>query len=908
MTAASETRVGWCPGALRPMPSGDGLIVRVKPRGATLSPAQAIGIAAAASSLGNGALDLTRHANLQIRGASDASLPGLTEALDRLGLLDPDIGAETRRNVMMSPLAGFDPEALFDIRPVVAALEDRLVADAGLAAMPAKFGFSVSDGGRLPLGDVGADVTFDAGWRSLPETGRVARSAGWGARELHVQAKRPATPPDALRVPPSPSRGGIIQPCYGFTVRLAGDVATVAFCPTQSVPDVAALLAGWFVAARAADPDLRRMRQAVARFGAPAIVNAVGLRAEGWLHHLQPSWPGLSRPPMPGGASQGREEGRSFGVGHFSLRAGVGGRDEPGHDDEGEVKSRHGLGVVVSFERVAWPGLPPHPQSSSPGLSRPPTPTGCHVLGVAAPFGRLDSTQLDTLARGAFQAGASELRLTPWRSIPHPGADAVRGRPARRRLRTPRALSPIRVIRSLRIAACPGAPGCHRGTTPVLDHAARWATLLGPGHVDDGIVLHVSGCAKGCAPFRQRAPDNRGRGRAIQRRDPRHAWPRRASIRTRFIPFSKPRARVARRDLRLHPRRRRHLCQELRDDPGRSRPREPSTQPKKPVAVRIIHACGMVEAAADIRFTEGAVLAARAALRAGAPVLCDARMVADGVTRRRLPAGNDVICTLNDAAVPELAGRLGTTRTAAAVELWGSRLGGAVVAIGNAPTALFHLLELLGRGRPPCRPAIVGMPVGFVGWPRNRRRRCSNSAASRPWWSGGRKGGSAMTAATVNAWPATRNDGRDAGPALWDRARAGRSGPSHRESGPNAGSAPVVSYFAKKGHCGVARTIADRWIPSGCEELPLHYPLTTEIPFDDPRYGPSSPRFTPMRRKPSAGDWRRAATWRCSAKEDPLLLRLLHAHLHSLAGPLRLHGRAGRHGHVGLLDGRPANP
>ena len=250
MTTAPETRVGWCPGALRPMPSGDGLIVRVKPRGATLSPAQAMGIAAAASAFGNGALDLTSHANLQIRGASDASLPALTEALDRLGLLDPDVGAETRRNVMMSPLAGFDPEALLDIRPIVAALENRLVGDAGLAGLPSKFGFTISDGGRLPLGDVGADVTFDAGWPSLPGTGRVTQ------------------------------RHGCDMDLTGFAVRLAGDATTLAFCPVQSVPDVASRLAGWFIMARGADPDLRRMRHAVERFGASAILDAVGLRAE----------------------------------------------------------------------------------------------------------------------------------------------------------------------------------------------------------------------------------------------------------------------------------------------------------------------------------------------------------------------------------------------------------------------------------------------------------------------------------------------------------------------------------------------------------------------------------------------------------------------------------------------------
>ena len=167
------------------------------------------------------------------------------------------------------------------------------------------------------------------------------------------------------------------------------------------------------------------------------------------------------------------------------------------------------------------------------------------------------------------------------------------------------------------------------------------------------------------------------------------------------------------------------------------------------VAVRIIHACGMVEAAADIVFSPGAVAAAKTALAAGAPILCDARMVADGITRKRLPADNAVICTLNDPRVPDLAQQLGTTRTAAAVELWRDRLAGAVVAIGNAPTALFHLLELIDRGGP--RPAaIIGMPVGFVGAAESKEALLADGRVP-ALVVRGRKGGSAMAAAAVNA-------------------------------------------------------------------------------------------------------------------------------------------------------------
>jgi len=166
------------------------------------------------------------------------------------------------------------------------------------------------------------------------------------------------------------------------------------------------------------------------------------------------------------------------------------------------------------------------------------------------------------------------------------------------------------------------------------------------------------------------------------------------------------------------------------------------------VAVRIIHACGMVEAAADLHFSPGAALAAIAALERGAPVLCDARMVAEGVTRSRLPAGNEVICTLGDSAVADLAERLGTTRSAAALDLWLPKLAGAIVVIGNAPTALFRLLEMLDAGAP-SPAAIIGMPVGFVGASESKEALIASGRAAIVMR--GRKGGSAMAAAAVNA-------------------------------------------------------------------------------------------------------------------------------------------------------------
>ena len=169
------------------------------------------------------------------------------------------------------------------------------------------------------------------------------------------------------------------------------------------------------------------------------------------------------------------------------------------------------------------------------------------------------------------------------------------------------------------------------------------------------------------------------------------------------------------------------------------------------IAVRIIHACGRVEAARDLHFGAGFAAAARAALLAGRPILCDAQMVAHGVTRSRLPAGNDVICALGDPDVPALARRLGTTRSAAALDLWGERMRGALVAIGNAPTALFRLLEMLDAGAP--RPAaVIGMPVGFVGAAESKQALAEFQGGTLPHLViAGRQGGSAMAAAAVNA-------------------------------------------------------------------------------------------------------------------------------------------------------------
>ncbi|MFY0680803.1 MAG: precorrin-8X methylmutase [Thalassovita sp.] len=168
------------------------------------------------------------------------------------------------------------------------------------------------------------------------------------------------------------------------------------------------------------------------------------------------------------------------------------------------------------------------------------------------------------------------------------------------------------------------------------------------------------------------------------------------------------------------------------------------------LAIRVIHACGMVEVADRLAFSAQAYDAGHHALKAGAPILCDCEMVGAGIIRRYLPAENDVRVTLNDPQVPGLAAEIGNTRSAAAVELWADHLDGAVVAIGNAPTALFHLLELLDQGAP--KPAVIlGFPVGFVGAAESKAELAANARGCEFVALRGRRGGSAIASAAVNA-------------------------------------------------------------------------------------------------------------------------------------------------------------
>jgi precorrin-3B synthase len=367
-------RKGWCPGALRPMETGDGLLARVRaPRG-RLSLDQADALAAAAIHCGNGAIGLSARANLHLRGLSEGTLPDLHARLAEARLIDADPEVERLRNIVVNPVDDLDPETLFDLGPSLAALETRLEEDERLRRLPAKFSFVLDAGGRLPLGDVDSDIRFEA------------------------------------------SREGT------FAVFLAGDDALAAECAPFATGDVAARLGLAFLAlAGDGEQAPRRMRALIERDGAEAVFAEAGCEVK----------------------RRARSQRRA------ALR---------------DVLGAHAFGSGA-------------------------------ILGAAAPFGEIEAAPFRTLIERARLLGADSLRLTPWRAFLIAGLDP-RGVAA-----TMDAIVELGFIANpddprLRVAACPGAPACKHAYRPVREDAARWAALAPEA---EGVTLHVSGCAKGCA-------------------------------------------------------------------------------------------------------------------------------------------------------------------------------------------------------------------------------------------------------------------------------------------------------------------------------------------------------------------------------------------------------------------------
>ncbi len=560
MVRAVSPPRGWCPTAHLPMPSGDGLLARIRPPAARLSAAQARVLDQATTRWGNGIIELTGRGNLQCRGLSATTFPLFLEAVCAAGLADPDPLADGRRRLIVAPLLGGT------------ALLDRLEAALGVASaldhLAPKFVIRV-DGGPLAIGAIPADLAIDPGGLTL---------GAWRAPA--------ANPVDA----------------------------------------------------------------------AIACAAAIATR----------------------GAKRARE-------------------------------IDHPASLLAAIRLNAVPAAQPLP---------PPQTIGAFTwgVGVAPGFGQLDAGELTALAALADAHADGTLRITPFRSILLPGAGASALAHAAGRFVTwpddPR----------LRIRACIGAPGCLSGQAPARAVAGDYLTA-----VPHAGILHLSGCAKGCAHPKPAARTFVGRNGVLEEAmQEGGGGVTRDHIREGDAIYARSFA-IIRAETEL-----------ARFDPVEER-----------CAVRIVHSCGMTDVAADLRFTHGFASAARAALRAGAPILCDSRMVAEGITRARLPAANRIICTLAAPGIPALAASLGRTRSAAALELWREHLAGGLVAIGNAPTALFRLLEMLDEGA--SRPAaVIGMPVGFVGAAESKEALLAEAGLPAAVVLG-RRGGSAMTVACVNA-------------------------------------------------------------------------------------------------------------------------------------------------------------
>jgi precorrin-3B synthase len=408
MSAPAPAVKGWCPGALRPMPTGDGLLARVRVSAGRLSLDQAEALGAAARDCGNGTIEISSRANLQLRGIREFSLDDLRRRLDRLGLIDVDATTERVRNIVASPLSDIDPASMLDVGPVVAALEARMATDEHLRALPAKFGFLIDAGGRLPLGDIDADVRFEA---FVGKHG-VRFAVGLGGphpRPLNLNGEGRSA--DAATSPPR---------SYGVGSGV-GSCETITLAP-DDVPDIAARLAHAFFKLAGRGPEApRRMRTLVQREGAAAVFAAAGLATET----------------------------RSI--------------------ERRESSPRDSVGVIAVDAQTC--------------------------VGAAPPFGRTDAHAFTELARAARRNGANGLRLTPWRTIVAIGMNA---RSAAGFSEDLQAIGFI-VARDdprLGIVACPGAPSCAHAERDTCADASRLAASLGSA---GGIVLHVSGCAKGCA-------------------------------------------------------------------------------------------------------------------------------------------------------------------------------------------------------------------------------------------------------------------------------------------------------------------------------------------------------------------------------------------------------------------------
>jgi precorrin-8X/cobalt-precorrin-8 methylmutase len=629
------------------MRSGDGLIVRVHTAARWLPARELARLAALAERHGNGLIDVTRRANLQLRGIRESALPALQEALVSSGWADPASLGERRFALLVTPHLELDP-ACAPLGPVARELGALLTSDALRCDLHPKLAI-VLDGPEGSLHEIQADlyIALDA-----ERAGLARLSVGVSTRE------RLALGTCALE--------HVTEWVAGWLERLAG-------ADDAAAPDAPA-------SERSTTTELR-MHTWLAAHGRDALSAA----APSWL---SPAPDAPTRPPATAQIWGFSQAGSWFGL---MLPFG-----------SGDAAQWRTLAALAELHGDGW--LRTHPER------------GLLLRGVSA-------AAAGTVREAALQAGFS---------VSHD--DAL-----------------------TRVVACPGAPACGSAQGETRALARELARQLKPQPVR-GVQLHVSGCEKSCARSGPSAfvvvhtkagprlgfacdvesaaaapPSNLAQlGAALSASAQEYATP--APAMTRHYDYVRDGAEIYRRSFAM-----------IRAEAKLAR----FSALEERVVVRLIHTSGMVDLADDVIFSPGFAAAATQAIARGAPILCDANMVVSGVTRARLSANNELLCFLNAPGLAQLAAEQNTTRSAAALTLWRDRLDGAVVAIGNAPTALFRLLELLDESN--ARPAaVIGLPVGFVGAAESKEALLEDGRVP-CMIVRGRRGGSALAVAAINA-------------------------------------------------------------------------------------------------------------------------------------------------------------
>lgn len=683
-----------CPGLFYATPAQDGTLSRIRIPGGIINTIQCQAIADIADNYGGGYVDVTNRANLQIREIHTEIDPAVFAQLQALNLGSHNPSVDQIRNIMTSPTAGIDPQELIDTRFLVKSWDNYITEHPALSGLSAKFSVCFDGSGKVKVSDRPNDITFVA----VLITSQVY---------FHLYVS------------------------IGAKGELPVDTG-IFLLPEQCLPALAALANVYLAHIDANSQRKPRLRE---------VVNSLSL-----ANYLQAAEKYLS----------------------FSLTKRQGDKIPPP------------LPLPPTPEGAPKPPIGIHPQCQ-PEL---------FYIGVVLPLGRLESRQLRGLANLAQKYGSSTLRLTPWQNL------LVTDIPQRLLTDVQSEIIDLGLDFSSTniksgLVACSGNRGCAVAATDTKGDALRLAKYLQSRvTIEHSINIHFSGCDKSCAQHHMSdialLGVNDGTGEKY------HIYVHDSENQEKFGRQLYQNVAVAEvpmlieKMLNLYKIRRlnsdesfgdfvnKYTIDQLKTSFSLSLPMSdyirdaneiyrhsfaiirseanldilPADVAK--VAVRLIHACGMTDIVTDLGYSPTAAQSGRNALIAGAPILCDCRMVADGVTRRRLPANNPVICTLNEPEVPELAKKLATTRSAAALELWKPQLAGAIVAIGNAPTALFRLLEMLDDGC--AKPALIlGFPVGFVGAAESKAALAADSRNVPYMTLHGRRGGSAIAAAAVNA-------------------------------------------------------------------------------------------------------------------------------------------------------------